>query len=87
MTTDHHEYSAYPWITMHVDDLTTPRHGRIVMGGRWWAVTPSGCVLFFKSYASPQCNTERSIVERVRPRLELRWIETAFVPHNCAEYV
>lgn len=75
------------WIKMTVSDLTTPKPGRIVYGARWWSVTPDDCVLFFKSYCSPQCNVNREVCAHIKPELEQRYIEFAFVPHDCRDYV
>jgi hypothetical protein len=85
------------WLKMPLGELTTPKPGRMCMGPRWWAVVDDGgvgCVLFFQSgsrgrggqYGSPQCNTDRAIVERLRPGCTPVFVEMAFVPHNQWEY-
>lgn len=83
----HTNYDEKPWIKMPVSDLTTPKTGRICKGPSWWAITPDDCVLFFKSYGSPQCNSVKEIVERIRPGIEVRHIQAAFIPHRCQDYV
>lgn len=80
------DYNAAPWIKMPIAELVTPKPGRLCKRPAFWAVTPDECVLFFKGYYSPQCNVNRFIVERIRPGLEVRFIEMAFVPHNCKDY-
>jgi hypothetical protein len=79
-------YDTKPWIKMPVDELVTPKAGKICKGPAWWAVTPDNCVLFFKSYNSPQCNQQKAIVERIRPGLEAREIPMAYLPHRCEDY-
>ena len=47
-------------------DIITPKHNRIVMAERWWALTSNDEVLFYKYYgrfySSPQCNSNFKIV-------------------------
>lgn len=81
------KYDEKPWIKVPVEALKTPSPGKICKGPAWWAVTPDNCVLFFKDYCSPQCNTEKAIVERLRPGLEVRHIPISFIPHRCEDYV
>jgi hypothetical protein len=81
------DYNAAPWIKMPIAELVTPKPGRLCKGPSFWAVTPDECVLFFEDYSSPQSNTNRAIVERIRPGLEVRFIEMAFVPHRCEVFV
>lgn len=76
------------YIHMHVSDLTTPKPGRICYGPRWWHVTADGEVLFYKHYTSPQCNVDRRVleyhgIEGCTPQ----FIEMAFIPHRCSDYV
>lgn len=77
----HTDYDRAPWRKMTLQDLTTPKPGRICMGPHWWAVTDDGCVLFYGN--SPQCNTDRRVVEHVRKDCTPKLIEMAFVPHRC----
>ena len=75
------------FIEMSIEELTTPKAGRLVHAGAWWAVNDKGNVLFYKHYTSPQCNTNKEIVKRIRPECERQeWIEVSFVPHNCHDY-
>jgi hypothetical protein len=50
-------------------DIITPKHNRIVMTERWWALTSNDEVLFYKYYgrfySSPQCNSNFKIVEQI----------------------
>jgi len=74
-------------------ELTTPKDGRIVYTDRWWAVTTSGEVLFFKHFTSPQCNRNKSVIESIVgqqtefPGLTVKHVPVAFIPHNCADYI
>ncbi|HYN54355.1 MAG TPA: hypothetical protein VES38_06595 [Methylotenera sp.] len=80
------DYNSKPWIKMSVEDLTTPKAGKICFHPAYWALTDDGCVLFYKSYGSPQCNMNEEIVKRIRPALKVIFIEIAFVPHTCSDY-
>lgn len=80
------DYSKKPWIKIPLDEITTPQNGRMCLTHCWWAVTEDDCVLFFKTHGSPQCNTRRAIIERIRPDCRAVFIEVAFVPHNCNDY-
>lgn len=80
------------WILAPVSDITTPQQGRICYGPRWWCVTENDEVLFFDTYGSPQCNMHKELVERLgrgfgAPATTPRFIEMAFLPHNCGDYV
>lgn len=79
------------WILVPADDIKTPKPGRLCYGPRWWCVTENNEVLFFDEYWSPQCNTSKSIVERLgcgfdAPKTTPQFIEIAFLPHNCSDY-
>lgn len=87
MSEVHNDYDRAPWIKMPLSELITPKPGRICVGARWWAVTDDGCVLFWRSHRSPQCNAVREVVERIRPDLTPQFVEMAFVPHRCSDYV
>lgn len=80
------DFDRPPWIKMSIAELTTPQPGRICKAPAYWAVTPDDCVLFYKSYNSPQCNTDETIVRHIRPGLEVRHIPLAFVPHRCSDF-
>ena len=71
-----------------VSEIITPKAGRICYGGSWWQVTENDEVLFYKGI-SPQCNMNKSIVERLKGPLckEVRWIEMTYLPHNCNDFV
>lgn len=81
------------WILVPVNDILTPKPGRIVMGPKWWRRTKNDEVLFFGNYTSPQCNANIDIVARLclvldAPELASPiFLGTAFVPHNCSDYV
>jgi hypothetical protein len=79
------------FIRMPLAELTAPKEGRICMTGRWWLVTKDDHVLFYKSYASPQCNFNKEIAERIGslPPYEgtrAVLVPAAFVPHKCSDY-
>jgi hypothetical protein len=80
------------WIFAPVSDITTPKPGRLCYGPHWWAVTENGEVLFFDNYTSPQCNSNKAIVERLgkgfdAPPTTPQFIALAFVPHKCSDYL
>jgi hypothetical protein len=80
------------WIHVPVKDITTPKDGRICYGPRWWKVTEDGDVLFFDAYTSPQCNVSKAVVERTgkgydAPPTKAVFLEMAFLPHYCGDYV
>lgn len=76
------------YIRMSLSDLTTPKGGRIVMTDRWWVVTEDEHVLFYRSYGSPQCNSNKAITERLAPSAGGKpvFVPVAYVPHNCRDY-
>tara|TARA_R110000868_G_scaffold246606_1_gene503197 strand:- start:44 stop:334 length:291 start_codon:yes stop_codon:yes gene_type:complete len=79
------------WILAPVDDISTPKPGRICYGPLWWKVTDNNEVLFFDTYGSPQCNTNKAIVERRgfgfdAPKTTPKFLEIAFLPHRCSDY-
>ena len=80
------DYNRPPWIKMTLAELTTPRSGKICYGAAWWALTDDDHVLFYKSYGSPQCNTNRAVVERIRPAMKYVYVSMAFLPHKCSDY-
>lgn len=65
-----------------------PQNGDAVVTDCWWAVHPErGLVMFQRT--SPQCNTNEVISRRITemyPWAEVRFIEVAYVPHNCNDY-
>lgn len=74
------DYNKPPWTKVTLEELQTPRGGKIVYEDRWWAVT-DGCVLFYKG--SPQCNYVRRVIERIRPDCTPTFLPVAFVEHRC----
>jgi hypothetical protein len=79
------------FVRVPLSDITTPKSGRICMGERYWAITPENEALFFKlrpsSTGSPQCNSNRSIVERLLPEgCRVEFVPMAFLPHRCSDY-
>lgn len=66
-----------------------PQNGDIVVAGQWWIVHPErGLVLFSKT--SYQCNSQeglaRRLAERLYPWSDVRFVETAFIPHDCHDW-
>ncbi len=82
------EYETLEW-------LTTPEDGRIVLMDRWWVHLPGHGFAFYKRspkdrWRSPQCNTNRGLVERLIRDLhggdhEAIHVRLAFLPHNCGD--
>lgn len=80
------------WIHAPVNDITTPKAGRICYGPRWWKVTEDGSVLFFESYCAPQCNVSQAVVEKIgkgyeAPQTTAVYLEMTYLPHDCRDYV
>lgn len=73
------------WTRMALEDLKTPKPGRLCVGPAYWAVH-EGDVLFFKGH-SPQCNRSEAVIRHVRPDCEIVFVDMAFVPHRCSDYV
>ena len=78
------DYDKSPWEKVSVDELKTPRAGKICYGASYWAITDDGFALFYRG--SAQCNTVKSIVESIRSDCKVEFIEMAFVSHNCRDY-
>lgn len=63
---------------MPLEELTTPKEGRVVKLNRWWLVH-DGKALF--SEDRPQCNYFRSAVELLAPKgCAIEFIPVAYVP-------
>lgn len=78
---------AEDFVRMPLAELTTPRDGAQVYKDRWWAMTEQGEALFYKSYSHPQCNSARSIAERLAPmKNHIEFVPLAFVPIIWADY-
>ena len=83
--------SRYEYLYMDLEDIKTPKPGRICYGPSWWAVTKDYQVVFFGSYCSPLCNTNESIVKRFRGENSeifehIAFLEMSFLPHDCSDY-
>jgi len=55
---------------------------------RWWAVTEDNCLMFYGKGRSPQCNSNRAIVDKwsrfeERPPTTPVFIKAVFVKHEC----
>jgi len=78
------------FIKMPVSELITPEDGRMVYCNRWWCVTENDEVLFFRSYVSPQCNSDKRLVDRLckmKPfKTEAKFISVAYVPIDWDEF-
>lgn len=80
------------FITMSLEDLQTPKPGRLCHGPAYWVVV-DGNVLFYKAYFSPQCNSNQQITERFIKadyfdgKATVQYVPLSFIPHNCSDYV
>lgn len=74
------------WKKVHKDIITTPKSNTLCMCDKWWAVTKDGYVLFFKGH-SPQYNSNKEVVQRIRPDCTVEFISVAYLPHKCSDYV
>ena len=75
-----------------LNDLQTPKDGRLVYTNRWWAVTSEGEALFYcgenRRSNSPQCNVNREIVERMCPEgCRAIHVPIAYLDHDCHDYI
>lgn len=89
------------WIGMPVSTLQRPRPGRMVRAAATWIVVTKGAcawAVFYKSYGSPQCNTNPDVVAAVLARntfkelsphgycVETRSLGFTFTPHDCSAF-
>ena len=74
-----------------IAEIMAPKPGRIVYQESYWIVTPEREVLFFhKGHNSPQCNTNKEIVESWLPRFPgctMEYMPMFYLEHNCYDYV
>jgi len=68
----------------------TPENGFYwVLANRWWCYQPDKGLLLFAG--NPQCNSNenlaRSIRDRCWPDAEVIFIEQAYLPHDCQDYI
>lgn len=80
------DYDDPMYLRIPLEDLKTPKPGRLCVGPRYWAIH-DGDALFYRAYSSPQCNVYESIVRRLAPGLDCVFVEMAFVPHRCQDCV
>lgn len=59
-----------------LDELTTPKSGRVIVDG-WWAVHPQRGAIFYGP--SPQYNTDKRVTEKLQPEL-YPWAEIQLIP-------
>ena len=86
------DYKHPPWTRMHIDEVRTPRVGRICYGPAWWIVTPDDYVLFSgQNCTRPQCNEDLRVTEmlvrRCHPECHPVFVDMAYVPHECSWFV
>lgn len=89
------------WIGVPVHTLRRPHAGRLVKAPATWIVVTKGAcayAVFYKTYGSPQCNTNPVVVatvlahaafEELAPLgycIEARVLGFTFVPHRCSDY-
>lgn len=81
------------FIRVSLDEVQEPKNGRMVIKDHWWLVE-DGHVLGFKLYGlkskdrpSPQCNTQKSIIDialKRKPNQEAVFLPVAYWwPHKC----
>lgn len=70
-----------------ISKATQPFDGALVIANRYWTVV-DGCILFYRK-KSPQCNSDRRLVEhtnkRLYPTATVEFLPVVFVEHNCWE--
>lgn len=79
-------YDKPHWLKMSLEELTTPKEGRVCRLGRWWAVTEQNEVLFFKRHTSPQCNYNVEVMKSIHPEARHVFVPVAYVPFNVNDY-
>ena len=67
------------YILAPIEDIITPKEGRVVFMERWWNVTEDDKVLFYRSYASPQCNSNKRIADHLCDYRDIK-TKTVFIP-------
>lgn len=81
------------FIMVSLDEVQEPKAGMMVIKDHWWLVE-DGHVLGFKLYGlkskdrpSPQCNTQKSIIDialKRKPNQEAVFLPVAYWwPHEC----
>ena len=77
------------------DIIKVPDKGQFIeiYRNRWWVVTSDDCILNYKEI-SYQCNMYESIIKKTCESYKTMFvgckpvfIEIAFLPHNCRDYV
>jgi hypothetical protein len=68
---------AKRWKKVPLAEVQRFAPGKRCVAPSWWAVTDDDHVLYFKG-CSPQRNTVKAIVERIRPDCRAVFIEHAF---------
>lgn len=95
--TQHGHIEDGEFILVPIEDLVTPRGGRICSANRFWTIRDGKYAQFYKTYGSPQCNPNEmvcnSIVANRAARLAEKGcvetvvkIEMAFVPPGLDGY-
>lgn len=78
------DYTIKPWRKMSLQELTTPKNGRLCMLDHWWVVTPDRHVLFYTG--SPQCNANEAIAKRILEKLHpgctAEFVDVAYLPQR-----
>jgi hypothetical protein len=72
------------FLRVSLAELTTPRQGYRCIVNHWWALTDDDEALFYKVRSSPQCNSDRRVVEHIalniEPKTHAVFVAAAFVP-------
>jgi hypothetical protein len=75
------------YIRAPLQDITTPKEGRVCLLNRFWLVTGDGEVLFYRTYEAPQCHANEEAVKQLNAQLlagPANWrvekIPVAYVP-------
>lgn len=83
-------YNEKNWKRVPVDDLVNPKGGgpHMILREHWWCVDADNNVFFYKE-SSPQCNVNKSIVERLATHPDavgVIHIPIAIYPFNISDY-
>lgn len=78
---------AENYIRMPIAELTTPTGGRLCVVNHWWAITENEEALFYRTYGSPQCNSDPRVMEKITQGRPIKtrnvFLPVAYVPHSC----
>lgn len=67
------------------DLLVTPTNNSRVVVNHWWVIDAQGNALMHRQFGTPQCNSQKEILERFYPGYEHRFIAVAYFDEDKAK--